>query len=781
MKYFLTLCLICSYFFVYSQVSKPKKYVEPDDLFDISLEEMLNVGIISASKSKQGVQDAPATAYVFTAEDLRVRGYTNLAELLEDVPEVELQRNASPQFRNVATVRGISGNEKLLIMMNDIRITPATGDGYSLSTNLSLTGAQRVEVIIGPASALYGVDAFAGIVNIITDETDENEFASISTEYGNYNSQNHNFQTFVRKDNLNLKIIGNYYTSDEPDYSKLNPDIYKWFNSNQDNDVFIVPESPYFNELYDIKDFEKGAGESFHGGPLSLDFAMPSQSHFISTEIGYKDFSIGFISHQDKHSMSYGVDPKYTIYDAGAQIQSSNTSIYAKHQFTSFNQKWGIGSTITIGSAEIGEGSHYVNANSRWQRGYFYAHSQSSKIEEQINYNFSRKLSLVGGVSFELLNALPQTGLSPTPFNPDQPASLQNYYYIGAAGYYGIYDLDNNEFDENLAVDQDFFYIQYSNIGSYAQLLYQPNQNLSITCGIRYDYNSRFKESVNPRLGIVYSSTNKVHRVKLLYGESFLAPSPYKTYLQSGSFYAYNQESNLLLADHFRVPNPDLRPEKLRTAELSYQVYLFKNLSLTLGGYYNNLSNLIDLNANSPDNELTKNILAARLETSLNGGESVVYGVTGRLNALSKIGDLTIKGQASVSISDGERVTKDFDVERTEPLLNFAKLQYKGFIDILYKKAYMSVRVHGRSASTSSMEDKVYLLYFESPAYTVANASVGYQIINNKSLDWRLFSRMYNITNLKYYHNYVGKDDGMSQVPQDPFRFYIGTELSWKF
>ncbi|MCV9385771.1 TonB-dependent receptor plug domain-containing protein [Reichenbachiella ulvae] len=764
-----------------AQISQPKKYMEPDELFDISLEEMLNVGIVSASKNKQGVQDAPATAYVFTSEDLMVRGYTNLSELLEDVPEVEFQRNASPQFRNNITVRGISGNEKLLILMNGIRITPATGDGYALSTNLSLTGAQRVEVIIGPASALYGVDAFAGIVNIITNENQEEEFVSASTEYGSFNTFNHNLHARVQKDNLSISLTGNLYSSAEPNYAEEFPEEYKWYNENRSNLPYIVPESPYYNELYDINDFQVGAGESFHGGPLSLDFNMPSRSHFIQTEVNFKNFTLGIVNHQDEHSTSYGVDPRYTLYEEDGQVKTTNNIIYAKHQFTSFNQKWGIGSTITLSRYELDEGSHFVNASSRWQRGYFYSQAQSSKIEEQFNYNFSSKLSVIAGLSYELLNSLPQTGLSPTPFDPEQPAPLQNYYYIGAAGYYGIYDLNDVTFYDDLTVKQNFYYIQYHNIGTYAQMLYQPSKNLSVTAGIRYDYNSRFKAALNPRLGIVYSSSNKKHRAKLLYGESFLSPSPYKSFVQGGSFYAYDPNEDIRSADYFRVPNPDLNPEKLRSLEMSYQIYLLKNLSLTLSGYYNYLTDLIDLNGDSDFNELTYNIDAARLETSVNQGEAEVYGLTARLNSLMRLGPITIKGQASYSVNDGW-ISSQYDFfDEDQPILNYSQYQYKGFLDIIYNKFYTSIKINGRGPSLSPMVDKVSYEYFESPAYTIANASLGYQIIDSKSINFRVYSRIFNLTNTTYYHNYVGRDDGMPYVPQDPIRFHIGTELTWKF
>ena len=64
------------------------------DLFDVSLEELLNIGMVSASKKKQSVLDAPASAYVVTDEQITLRGYTHIIDLLEDIPEIEIQKNS---------------------------------------------------------------------------------------------------------------------------------------------------------------------------------------------------------------------------------------------------------------------------------------------------------------------------------------------------------------------------------------------------------------------------------------------------------------------------------------------------------------------------------------------------------------------------------------------------------------------------------------------------------------------------------------------------------------
>ncbi len=62
----------------------------------MSLEYFLNADVTTASKTAQKVTDAPATVYVITKEQIALRGYTNLEEVLEDIPEIEIQKNLLP-------------------------------------------------------------------------------------------------------------------------------------------------------------------------------------------------------------------------------------------------------------------------------------------------------------------------------------------------------------------------------------------------------------------------------------------------------------------------------------------------------------------------------------------------------------------------------------------------------------------------------------------------------------------------------------------------------------
>jgi outer membrane receptor for ferrienterochelin and colicin len=770
--------LFCALLFVllhhqhaFSQGNK-KGDAEVFELFDVSLEDLLNIGMVSASKKKQSVADAPATAYVFSQEQIKNRGYQNLSELLEDVPEIEIQRNANPEYRNFATVRGIAGNEKLLILLNGIRITPATGDPYAIGTNLSLCNAQRVEVILGPASALYGVDAFSGIVNIITrsQETKEYRGADITTSYGNFNTSNNSFAAGAKTGKLALSIAGNFHSSSEPNYSSTNPKQFIWYNTNTAPDGLVV-ESPFYQRISTLSSFERSAGGSYDGASLSRKFGMPSRSHFLNVDLSYGNFTVGYLRHYESHSSAYGLDPRFTLYDASAQMAQKQDVVYGKHTFISFNKKWGLQSTFTQSNYETSPESYYANASSRWQRGYVYSYGQSSKIEEQFNYDFNSKISLIAGLLYENLSALPRTGLSPKPFNKNQPGALQDVYFIGAAGYKPLASDEQAVFNDSLTVKQNFYYLSYQNYGGFLQLQITPWKVLEITLGTRYDYSTRFGETINPRAGLVFLP-NKKFRLKVLYGEAYLAPSPKKAYQQDGSFYSYDPNSKLLVADYFRVANPNLKPEKLRQAEINTSYFINSNFSIGANGFYTQVENLINPLGTASDNLKPANTQISKLETSVNLGSSEVYGGTFKANMLNKLGKINFNWFASYSYIDGN-INQDV-------LILTAKNTAKGGVEISHKRFALTPKVLYRSKSYSSLKMPMSNEYYSNDAYMVVHLYAHYLLIDNEQYKLRVRVKIDNLTNNTYYNAvFAGSDIGMGYAPQDPTRFSGGINLEF--
>lgn len=135
-----------------------------------------------ATGKKQLIAIAPAVASVITAEQIKEIGATDLDDVLETVPGLHVSR--SPRaYGPLYTIRGIytESNPQVLVLINGIPITNVyVGDRSQVWGGMPVNDIARIEVIRGPGSALYGADAFAGTINIITKTPEEIE----STEFG---------------------------------------------------------------------------------------------------------------------------------------------------------------------------------------------------------------------------------------------------------------------------------------------------------------------------------------------------------------------------------------------------------------------------------------------------------------------------------------------------------------------------------------------------------------------------------------------------------------------
>ncbi|RZI43464.1 TonB-dependent receptor [Herbaspirillum sp. HC18] len=125
-----------------------------------------------ATGTQQPLRRAPAVATVITAADIAAMGATDLDEVLETVPGVHVSRNPII-YTPVYVIRGIGAsgptNPQVLLMQNGIPLTSMyTGDKGNMWSGMPVENIARIEIIRGPGSALYGADAYSGVINIIT-------------------------------------------------------------------------------------------------------------------------------------------------------------------------------------------------------------------------------------------------------------------------------------------------------------------------------------------------------------------------------------------------------------------------------------------------------------------------------------------------------------------------------------------------------------------------------------------------------------------------------------
>ncbi|MGH8806330.1 MAG: TonB-dependent receptor plug domain-containing protein, partial [Noviherbaspirillum sp.] len=123
-----------------------------------------------ATGSQQSLRRAPAVATIITAEDIATMGARDLDDVLESVPGIHVSRN-SIAYASLFVIRGIfsANNSQVLLLQNGVPMTTMfTGGKGGVWGGYPVDHIARIEIIRGPGSALYGADAYAGVINIIT-------------------------------------------------------------------------------------------------------------------------------------------------------------------------------------------------------------------------------------------------------------------------------------------------------------------------------------------------------------------------------------------------------------------------------------------------------------------------------------------------------------------------------------------------------------------------------------------------------------------------------------
>ncbi len=715
---------------------------------NMSIEDLLNVEVVTVSKTMEKSSEAPAKVYVINEEHIKIRGYTNLEEVLEDIPEIEIQKKASVEYSNFFTFRGIEGSEKFIIMMDGMRINSPTGTPLPIVHNYQVANARQIEVILGPASALYGVDAFTGIVNIITKKGYEVKGFNVNSSYGMYNTADNTFVGGLGNRDISFSITGKYYFSKEPDFPEIFKSEYSWYHERYSTNGEVLL-SPFSDATVTLPVY---------------DYETPTNSYAIHAKLNIKNFEAGYFKNSDSHSSSLSTKPEYTIYSKETLFKEGVESMYASHNFESDNKKLRIQTTLSHSKDEIDPETHYINTYTSYIRGYKYAYNKSLKIEEQIFYKLNDKNSVVTGFSYEDLSALAKTGDLPFAFNKDVPAALQNQYYLGT----NIIDSAG----KNLSIMQDFYYLDYRNIGTYLQFYSNMIKELGLTLGLRYDYNTRYGYTVNPRVGLAYFPIEKL-KVKLLYGKAYLAPSPYRAYQHYGSFIpvtdSVSGEVIGLTASFWRLPETDLKPQKISTYEAAFSYLVNSNIAVSSNVFYNDMKDI--LSSTGFTGQEFHGIPVSYIERPVNKGTAKSYGGTLRLDAKLNLSAVDINSYLAYTFIDGEIGGGHIAFS--------ARNTIKGGIDLSLNRLSLSPRFIFRTQSYHrSLRDEDGNIVTNDP-FTLVNLNVRYLITYSDVLQSSVYIKITNLLNNKYYNLPIGGRECFPNVPQDPVRVNIGLNVKF--
>ncbi len=216
------------------------------------------ITISASDKFDTTLENTTANVTVVTSEDIEKNGYVNLKDALSHVAGVNFVSNGGEGASTSLYMRGF-GSGNVQILLNGIPLKDPTDPSFNSSiSNLSLFNVDRIEVIKGAQSGLWGADAVAGVINIVTKSNSQEVYAG----YGKYKSKEFGFSFGKDLGKVVFSLSGNYYKTDgfsaytprddEADgYENKNLDFKTDFKINESNKVGV-----FYNYIDTKADFD---------------------------------------------------------------------------------------------------------------------------------------------------------------------------------------------------------------------------------------------------------------------------------------------------------------------------------------------------------------------------------------------------------------------------------------------------------------------------------------------------------------------------------------------
>jgi len=457
------------------------KRVDTQDLLELSLEELLDVEIVVASKTEETIFDAPSSVTVFTRQQLLRMGVNSVEELLNFVPGFIASREVVLGQGYMVGARGSTTSQasyNVLFMLDGQRLNDdLRGSALNAIHFISLANVKQIEIIRGPGSASYGTGAMTGVVNIVT-ATDVNDaFVGI----GNLDSREAYFNTFHKGKNWSLSLSARHFEDQGYTYSKLStPDQPAVQDPRQGRDIqFRLNydklrlnlwhhtrrfDGFYISNILNNNDIIDGEQSS-----ISFDYKLLDNARWdVTVEGGYSKNDTDTMVEYASQQMILALPASVVTSGRVAAIERTYTQESA----------WNLGLN----------GRYRFSDNHTFFAGLSWYQPRIHKFRRGSNYD-----------SFQLNTILSQK----------KPAGQLTYYDPPL------------EIQVTPESHRDL-------IGLYLQHKYQVSQQVALTWGARYDHYPDVGSTINPRAALVYSPTDKT-KFKWLYGEAFRAPAIFQS------------------------------------------------------------------------------------------------------------------------------------------------------------------------------------------------------------------------------------------------------------
>lgn len=502
---------------------------ETDNLQTFTLDPM----VITATRTEMKVKESPSAVEVVTQEKLEQTQAKTLRDALKGALGVNVFNDF--QGRSNVSIRG-SESRHVLIMVDGKRL------GGELSYNsanawdvdrIRMEDVEKVEIIRGPAGALYGSDAMGGVINVITKTPDKNE-AVINYEYDWYEDG----KGAGYKSNLYLQgAEKNYFYKLNAGLNKSRP--YMDPDGSGDSMNFYGKEQP----------ISMTVGYKFdNGNRLSADFSRIKENNEKSTT--------------SRTDMAPGVyqDKVQTIYNDNKRTDYSLT-----YTGSDDKQNWMIRAYQSVFD------KNYISQDKT--RMHMGSMTRPWTVKDPKNDTIKRTLSVIEGNDTWTLSDKHKltAGFEYRRDNSEGTRIKKKGTALAGSSVHNAYD--------EAAINYSALYVQDE---------FKPDHKWLLIPSIRYDYSDKFGSEVTTRLASTYNAADDV-RVKAVIGQGYKTPTVNELY-HFWEMYAHNPGGN----GQFFEGNPDLQPEKSLSYELAIEKDWGDTSTIHLGVFRNDVKDLIN-------------------------------------------------------------------------------------------------------------------------------------------------------------------------------------------
>lgn len=426
-----------------------------------------------ATKREESTQGAPSIVTVISRVQIEAMGYQSVGEALREVPGLYVIDDLITE--NVA-VRGVFGgadswSRAVKVLVDGIPATEySTGGNFLGREGIPISVVESIEVVRGPASPLYGANAFLGVINIVTRTPEEGVHGTMTGRAG-----------FIQD---NFSYGGSMTVSartgdDGPVTGWMTGTIRTdWL----DRSGLELPNTSPSASLFAGQASENDVSQPLSGflrGHLKLGPAGTLDATLLLQQIDSQaDFNeVGLLTHNSvfaRNNMSASLSHRLDI-ELGPGVLTFNTT-----------------GQLTFGSVRPSERTDPTDAFSfvlRRERS-----SDALLLVEEVSYALGDHLFLVG------VDYLTVEDTGDAVWEEDRVNRNRTFRSAGRP-------------------------VSYDNTGVYGQAVFVVTEDLSLTGNLRFDANSLWEDSLSWRFGVAWQPTDETY-AKLLYGSSFVAPAP---------------------------------------------------------------------------------------------------------------------------------------------------------------------------------------------------------------------------------------------------------------